>query len=393
MRSLEFLKSLLPHHIKRQVRELFISTTLVNLALAMVMIFEPIYLYRIGYSLQQIMLFYLITYVIYFFIMPLGGRFARRKGYETGILFGTILFIFFYVSLFFIAKFPLLFYIAPIILAIQKTFYWPSYHADFARFSDDREEGREISALTVANSIVYIIGPTLAGFIIVTWGYGALFTFASIIFLASNIPTLITKEKFEPHGFSYIKAYRNLLSKKNRKKFFAYLGFGEELIVLVVWPVFISIIIASAFDLGLIVTLATFVTTLITLYIGKMSDKKNKRSILAIGSSFYSLAWFIRIFITNTLGIFFVDTLSRLGKTTVAVPLTAITYENAKEVAEDGRHKVMNTIVFFEMSLVVGKLTAILIVYLALFLITEEIIAFKLTFILAGGMSLLYLLL
>ena len=156
---------------------------------------------------------------------------------------------------------------------------------------------------------------------------------------------------------------------------------------------FISIIIASAFDLGLIVTLATFVTTLITLYIGKMSDKKNKRSILAIGSSFYSLAWFIRIFITNTLGIFFVDTLSRLGKTTVAVPLTAITYENAKEVAEDGRHKVMNTIVFFEMSLVVGKLTAILIVYLALFLITEEIIAFKLTFILAGGMSLLYLLL
>ena len=53
----------------------------------------------------------------------------------------------------------------------------------------------------------------------------------------------------------------------------------------------------------------------------------------------------------------------------------------------------MNRIIFFEMSLVVGKLAAILIIYSALFLITEEIIAFKLTFILAGGMSLLYLLL
>ncbi len=169
MHSPEFLKSLLPHHIKRQVKELFISTILVNLALAMVMIFEPIYLYRIGYSLQNIMFFYLITYVLYLFIMPLGGKFARKKGYEVGIFVGTLLFIAFYLSLFFIAQYPILFFIAPIISAIQKTFYWPAYHADFARFSDDREEGREISALTVANSIVYIIGPALAGFIIITW--------------------------------------------------------------------------------------------------------------------------------------------------------------------------------------------------------------------------------
>ena len=46
--------------MKRQVRELFASTILVNLALSMVMIFEPIYLYKIGYSLQKIMLFYLV---------------------------------------------------------------------------------------------------------------------------------------------------------------------------------------------------------------------------------------------------------------------------------------------------------------------------------------------
>ncbi len=222
---------------------------------------------------------------------------------------------------------------------------------------------------------------------------GILFTVASIIFLASNIPTLMTKDKLKSHNFSYFKAYKNLINKKNRKTFFAYLGFGEELILLVIWPVFISTIIASAFNLGLVVALATFVTTLITLYIGKISDSKNKRSILAIGSSFYSLSWFIRIFITNTVGVFFVDTLSRLGKTTVAVPLTAITYEKAKEVNEYGKHSIMNRIIFFEMSLVVGKLAAILIIYSALFLITEEIIAFKLTFILAGGMSLLYLLL
>ena len=120
---MHFIKSFLPHHMKRQVKELFIFTTLINLALALVMIFEPIYLYQIGYSLNDIMLFYLIVYALYFFIIPLGAKFARRYGYEIAMLIGSIFFIIFYVSLFFIAKYPILFYITPFIFAVQKMFY------------------------------------------------------------------------------------------------------------------------------------------------------------------------------------------------------------------------------------------------------------------------------
>lgn len=390
---LHFIKSFLPHSMRRQVKELFISTTLVNFALAMVVLFEPIYLYKIGYHLQYIMFFYLLVYVAYFLIMPLGAKFARRFGYEIGIFLGTFLYIAFYIGLFFIAKYPLLFYIVPFIYALQKTFYWPAYHADFAHFSDKQEEGREVSAMTAASSLVYIIGPVLAGFIIYEWGYGALFTIVSIMFLVSNIPTLVTREKFTPADFSYSQAYKSLFSKENRQSLFAYIGFGEELIVLVVWPVFISIVITDMFDLGLVVTLATLITTIATLYIGKLSDSKNKRSILSLGSYVYALAWFIRIFIVNTVGVFFIDTLSRFGKNVISVPLIAITYEKAKNLEEEGNTSVMNRVIFFEMSLVVGKLLAIIIIYSALFFIGDEILAFKTTFILAGAMTLLYMLL
>ncbi|MCD4761217.1 MFS transporter [bacterium] len=379
--------------MKRQVRELFISTTLVNLALAMVMLFEPIYLYKIGYGLQDIMLFYLIVYVVYFFIMPLGGKFARNKGFELGILIGTFLYISFYISLFFIAQYPWLFFVAPFIYALQKTFYWTSYHADFAKFADSSEEGKQISAMSAASSIVYIIGPALAGFIIVQWGYGVLFTVASVIFLASNIATLATKEKFIPASFSYRQVYKNLFSRENRQALLAYVGFGEELVALVVWPVFISIVIADIFNLGMIVALATFVTTMVTLFIGKLSDAKNKRKILAMGSYIDSLSWFIKIFIINTAGVFFVDTLSRMGKNIIAVPLIALTYEKAKEVEKHQKKSVMNRIVFFEMSLVLGKFLAILAIYIVTSLVADESLAFKITFILAGSMTLLYRLL
>jgi MFS family permease len=390
---MHFIKSFLPHHMKRQVKELFVFTTLINLALALVTIFEPIYLYQIGYGLNDIMLFYLIVYVLYFLIIPLGAKFARRRGYEIAMFIGSIFFIVFYVALFWIAKYPILFYITPIIFAIQKTFYWPAYHANFARFSDKEEEGKEISALTIAASLVFIIGPVLAGFIISQWGYGVLFTIASVIFLASNIPTLITKENLKSGTFSYKEAYQDLFRKENRKSFLAYIGFGEELVAVIVWPVFISIVISNIFDLGLLVTATTFITTLAVFYIGKLTDSKDKRKILSIGSYVYALSWFFRVFIVNTLGVFFVDTLSRLGKNIIAVPLIALTYEKAKDQEASKKRVVMSRVLFFEMGLIIGKFLAIIAIYTLTLFIGDESLAFKITFILAGSMTLLYTLL
>ncbi len=382
-----FIYNLLPYRIKREVKELFASTILVNFALAMVLIFEPIYLYQIGYSLKEIMVFYLLTYVVYFFIMPLGAKFAHSKGYELGIFFGTALFMVFYTSLFLIDLYPWLFYVAPIIFAVQKMFYWPAYHADFADFSDDQEEGREVSSITILTSLAYILGPILAGFIISIWGYGALFITVSLIFLLSNVPTLITKEKVVKKFFSYTGAYQYLLDKKNRRVALSFLGFGEEFVSMVIWPIFIYVIIENVFDLGLIVGLSILITSLITLYIGRLSDFANRRKILGWGASFYAFSWFFRMFITSQFGVFFVNSFAQLARNVIGVPMMAIIYEESR------RHHTMHKIVLFEMSLVVGKILTMLAIYLLLTFVVGDIFAMKLIFIFAGAISLLYLLL
>jgi len=75
------LKSFFATKLSYQVRELYIAASMVSLAAAMVAIFEPIYLYKIGFSLEKILLFYLAVYVAYLFSIPLGAKFARRFGY------------------------------------------------------------------------------------------------------------------------------------------------------------------------------------------------------------------------------------------------------------------------------------------------------------------------
>lgn len=393
MLNLGFFSSWFPSKVRQQVRELYAATIIVNFALAMVMFWEPVYLYDIGYSLQKIVLFYLLTYVAYLILMPFGAKFAKRYGYEISLAIGTCLYALFYVSLYFVQFYPFLFYISAFILTIQKLFYWPAYHANFAKYIGEKEEGRQVGFMAVATSLMYIIGPALAGFIISRFGFGTLFVVASIIFFLSNIPTLMTKEVFTPEKFDYWYSFKLLFKKERRQELFAYLGFGEEFVVLVIWPVFISTIIADAFDMGAIVALATLVTALITMYVGRLTDSHNKKNILSLSSAFYSLSWFIRIFVVNTTGVFFLDTFSRLGKNTLSVPLTAITYDRAKTIHRDSRQHIMSRVMFFEMSLVLGKLIAILLIYIALFFISSEILAFKLVFILAGAMTLLYMLL
>lgn len=393
MLHLGFFSSWFPSKVRQQVRELYISTIIVNFGLAMVMFWEPIYLYDIGYSLQKIVLFYLLTYVAYLFLMPFGAKFAKRYGCEASLTIGTCLYALFYLSLYFVQFYPPLFYAAAFILTLQKLFYWPAYHAIFAKYIGETEEGKEVSFMTVATSLMYIIGPALAGLIISQFGFGILFAFASIVFFVSNVPLLLTKEIFTPESFSYFNSFKLLFKKERRQELLAYLGFGEEFVVLVIWPVFISTIITDAFDMGAVVALATLVTALITLYIGQLTDKHNKKKILSLSSAFYSLSWFLRMFVASATGVFFLDTFSRLGKNTLSVPLTAITYDRAKIIHHDSRQHIMTKVVFFEMSLVIGKLLAILLIYFALFFIPSEIMAFKIMFILAGGMTLLYMLL
>ncbi|OIO46144.1 MAG: hypothetical protein AUJ28_03065 [Parcubacteria group bacterium CG1_02_37_51] len=381
------LLSYLPQKMKTEVRELYASALILYFGLALIFIFEPIYLYRLGYSLQQIMMFWVIVYAVYIFILPLGGKVAERFGYEHTIFYGTFFWILLYLCMYLIQYWPIFFFITPIVWAIQKSLYWPAYHANFAKYSGNQEEGREISFLTILTSASYVVGPIFGGFILYFWGFSVLFIVVAILLLVSNVPMLLTKEKFKPVPVDYQYSFKRMFAKENRKQFLAYMGFGEEILVVVVWPIFISIFITSYLSIGWLVGVATLITALVTLFIGKWADRINKREILKIGVSFYSLSWVLRLIIAGPWSIFFTDTLSRASKNTINVPLQAITYENAKN------YTIMNTVLMFEMSLAIGKLIACLAALILVSLFSVGLIPFYIIFAMAGAITWLYVLL
>ncbi|MEK7125471.1 MAG: hypothetical protein AAB880_01005, partial [Patescibacteria group bacterium] len=122
-------KNFVAAKLSRQVSELFASNLIITLATAMVAIFEPIYLYVQGFSLVQILYFFLAVYVAYFLLVPLGAKFARNFGYEKAMYLASPFLIGYYAFLYLIPTGQEFVYLAVAALVLQKVFYWPAYHA------------------------------------------------------------------------------------------------------------------------------------------------------------------------------------------------------------------------------------------------------------------------
>lgn len=378
----------LPHyfqkHVSRRLEELYLSVAILDFALAAVALFEPVYLYQLGYSLQHILLFFLLTYVAYFFLLPLGGKSVARFGPERNIALSTILLVGYYTGLLLTKSYGTMFWVTPFILAFQKTFYWPAYHVDFIRTSDQGERGKEFSALWSLSTIMNVIGPLVGGLIIVSFGFTVLFLGVIGVIVLSNIPLFVEPIITRPESLSYWSTLKQPFTRQHIKSTLAYLGFGEEYVMQFIWPIFFILIVHNYIKLGGLAALATMVTAVVTLYIGKIVDKHQTRRALTWGTIVTAVVWLTRPFLRLAPAVFLSDTIGRIAKNTTFVPMTAITYERALR-----EKTVVSRAIFYEQGFALAKSVApAVIIILSLVMPT-----FTAAFVLAGAVSLLYLLL
>ena len=180
-------------HPTQQVRALFVSSAILNFAVGAIALFEPLYLHSIGYSIPKILLFYAAIYVLYFFLLPLGGRICHRHGYEHTILFSSPFLVLWYVALYAIPWHHAFIFIAMGALVMQKILYWPGYHTNFATWSTKIERGREVADMAAIVGLAAVVAPAIGGAVIAAFGYKTLIVGVAILILLSNIPNICLK--------------------------------------------------------------------------------------------------------------------------------------------------------------------------------------------------------
>jgi MFS family permease len=346
----ESIRRFFPANMNQQMREFYVSSAIFDFGAAMAAIFEPVYLWKIGWSLQSIILFFLAAYAFYFLVAPLGASFARSRGYEHSIALSTPFLVLYFLALYSIPRHLIFAVLAAMSFGLFRMFYWPGARSIVARYSADGESGRTLSALNAVSVATMVLGPVIGGIFVQQYGFAVLFLIVSAIILLSNVPMLITPEKFEPHALAYVDAYKRMLRRPFRKTVIAHFGYGEEFISDILWPIFIILLIPSYIGLGAVATAGGAIAIVAIIVIGRMTDEHHRHPIMHAGVLMTSLSWLMRIVIISPLGIVLAQSLYRVSRLTIQVPFMSIAGLKARD------YSVMKSSLLYEMSIVVGKI-------------------------------------
>ena len=378
----------LPKHLRyftssvnREVKEIYEYSLVYTLALSLVFIFEPIYLWSLNYSLIDILLFYLQIYVWYAVLISVGARFASRFGYKHSLLVSNVFYVLYWLALFSIKSHPMLFFAAPVIFALQKSWLWPAYDADMSLNSGGRQQGRETGALISMIQMVFVIGPFLGGAVVAGLGFKFLFGLSAALMLLSAYPLFKSPEIYSRHEFRFKNAWR--IFRQNTSNFFGYWGYAEDLMLQSLWPVYMFAVIPNFVDVGTVSTIAALVGSVVMLYVGRLGDKQDKKEIILKSSVFYGVTWVLRFLAIDVPGVVLFETLTKPGKAATDVSMRSLTFEKG---AGRGPDYAIAYNVFYEFSLAIGKIVTCL-AAIAILAFTGNV---YLVFALAGILTMFY---
>ena len=372
-------------NIKHGLFPLLIHRSALSLAHALFGIFIPIFLYQIlNNSISLVLVFYLINNALFALFIPWGAIIMNKIGFKNSLLISTIFTAGISIFLYFLSTTENLYFLIPLQLTwnVSRMFYWTAYHTEFAKFSDKKHRALEVSIFLGVIGFIQLVVPFFSGFFIDTHGFDLLYVIGTVIVFISAIPLMFTQDISETYEYGYFETFTQLMSKKWKKLFLPYAGEGAEFIIgSIVWPIFIFGLLNEKYtSVGIISALVGLFTIMFRLYIGKLSDKLSKRTVLKYGNYLYAIFWIIKAFVETFFQIFIVNALHRIILVVRSTPFNALRYEQAS----NEQHYIDEYAVIREINVCIGRIIMILIL-----LVFLQFAPVYLAFILAAGLSLL----
>jgi MFS family permease len=278
---------------------------------------------------------------------------------------------------------PGLFWIAWILLTLFKIFYWPAYHTEMIQYGDAKNRGTEISWVFALTEGVGVLGPMIGGLVVTFLGFPVLFVTAAALALFAIVPLLRTKERNRVVKLRYIDPWLLMISRSFRPVLLTMAGWGENLIDLVFWPVFMFIVVGGADVLGYIATLNILFMTLFGFFVGEIADRFSRRKIMWVHLPFMVLGYLLRPLATTPLRVLLTDSLAKAALIGVRIPQMYRLYVRGREAGP------LRQVLAMEMTLSISKCLLALALG-GVFLVFAPSAAFAVTFMVAAAFALLY---
>src|SRR3989344_3936768 len=148
--------------------------------------------------------------------------------------------------------------------------------------------------------------------------------------LVSGIPLLYISQAYRGTAFSYMGPWKMMRHIEYRKTFLSTLGWGENLIDIIFWPLYLFIILDNVESLGIYLSISLVVMAIGSFFIGDIAERYSKERVLRAYLPFMVLGYALRIFSTGPARVVLIDSLARLSFAGVTIPMMYKMYSQAK---------------------------------------------------------------
>jgi MFS family permease len=283
-----------------ELGEIYLAMLLRGLALSIVGIFIPIYLYDIGYSISQILLFFVFFFAARTVADVVSGYMVAAKGPKHTMLASYMLQIVAIIFMISLEAFEWPLFLPAVFWAAANSLFFIAFHVEFSKIKHKIKSGSEIGIVNAAERIGGALGPIVGGVLATLLGAESMFIAAIFMMLFGLIPLFLTPEPVKTHQTLHFRA---LDLRTVKRDLLSYVFFtAENNLRLVLWPLFLTIFLFSGavyVKVGGIVSFGVFVSVIASLAIGKLIDAKKGRLVLKLGTIFTALAHLLKIFTTS----------------------------------------------------------------------------------------------
>ncbi|HOX96772.1 MAG TPA: hypothetical protein PL066_00250 [bacterium] len=368
-------------HKNGNLNKFYLSVFLMTFGESLINIFVPIYLYFLGFSIFQILLFYFLSSVYFVVFSFWGSKITIKIGEKYAFLLSTPFLIAYYLGLIALKSYGVLFFVLPLLLSLRMIFFNYAYHLTYINHSQKHRQGRELAFLGILTLLATSAAPYL-GSIIATFNFSVLFILSAVLMFVGAVPLLFIKEKRLQIDFSLKSLLKKFIDAKELGNLISFSGYAiESLIGRAIWPIFLIMVIGTLNKTGLIISLSMLISLLAYHFIGKLTDKIDKIKLLKIGTILHALAWLGRIFVNAPYQILAVDSYKKLSEKVLQLPWEAHSYDLAR------RENRFEFIVYRE---IVFNLIRIMVLPVLMVVFAVNFYPFTVSFAVAGIFSLGY---
>ena len=225
---------------KQEMKLIYWSVFLMGFAESMIIIFVPLYLYKLNYPIYTIIFYYILSSLAFVIFSLIGAKGVSKVGIKNGILISAIFLIGYYLLLNQVAASPIVFFILPVILSLKGIFYNYGFHLNFLLNSCAEKRGRQLSYVGIENALATALGPMVAGVIVSSFGFNILFSLGAVLLVLGALILFFSKINYKPDEIDVRLSLKYFLNKKNWRNFVSFTGYAiEASINREIWPIYL----------------------------------------------------------------------------------------------------------------------------------------------------------